>query len=104
MADRTHRRCCTTTLTALAHIPADMSSKITEDGLSFSARTLVHRFAAPAVSGAFGYAGSMQNVAEIKKLRALNPRKKIQRPELMWLNRPEELSERSLGCSVSESE
>jgi len=72
MADGTHRRCCTTTLTALAHILAGMRSKITEDGLSFNARTLVYRLCLRhAVSGAFGCAGSMQNVGRNKKLWAL---------------------------------
>ena len=78
MADRIHRRCCTTTLTALAHIPAGMRSKITEDGLSFNARTLVYRLCLrQAVSGAFGRAGSQQNVGINKKLRALNLRKRF---------------------------
>jgi len=54
MADGPHRRCCTTTLTVLVHIPAGMSSKITEDGLSFNARTLVYRLCLRrAVLGAF---------------------------------------------------
>ena len=87
MADGPHRRCCTTTLTVLAHIPAGMRSKITEDGLSFSARTLVYRLVYATLYWVLLGVGSMQNVGRNKKLRALNPKKRVQRPEIIWLNR-----------------